>query len=77
MEQSVEWYHALSTMKVPIQLVVYPNEGHVFVKPADFRDYFVRTLDWFDQWFAKVGNEQPCGMRGRVFAFGDPSEGVL
>ncbi len=56
MEQSVEWYHALSTMKVPTQLVVYPHEGHVFVKPDDFRDYFVRSLDWFDQWFAKVDN---------------------
>src|SRR4029079_15470760 len=24
MEQSVEWYHALETRKVPVQLVVYP-----------------------------------------------------
>jgi dipeptidyl aminopeptidase/acylaminoacyl peptidase len=55
MEQSVEWWHALQAMKVPVRLVVYPNEGHVFVKPADSRDYFVRTLDWFDEWFGKVG----------------------
>ena len=54
MEQSVEWWHALSTMKVPTQLVVYPHEGHVFVKPADSRDYFVRSLDWFEQWFGKA-----------------------
>ncbi|MBZ5682562.1 MAG: S9 family peptidase [Acidobacteriia bacterium] len=54
MEQSVEWWHALKTMKVPTQLVVYPNEGHVFGKPADARDYFVRTLEWFDEWFGKV-----------------------
>ena len=57
MEQSVEWWHALTTMKVPTQLVVYPNEGHVFVKAADARDYFVRSLDWFDEWFAKAGRE--------------------
>ncbi|MFI5387801.1 MAG: S9 family peptidase, partial [Fimbriimonadales bacterium] len=54
MEQSVEWWHALQAMKVPVRLVVYPDEGHIFVKPADARDYFVRTLDWFDEWFGKV-----------------------
>jgi dipeptidyl aminopeptidase/acylaminoacyl peptidase len=54
MEQSVEWYHALQTLKVPAQLVVYPHEGHVFVNPADWRDYFVRGLEWFDEWFAKT-----------------------
>jgi dipeptidyl aminopeptidase/acylaminoacyl peptidase len=54
MEQSVEWWHALNAMKVPTQLVVYANEGHMFIKPADSRDYFVRTLGWFDDWFAKA-----------------------
>jgi len=54
MEQSVEWWHALKAMKVPVELVVYPNEGHVFVKLADARDYSVRTLEWFDEWFGKV-----------------------
>ena len=39
MEQSVEWWHALKAMKVPTKLVVYPNEGHMFIKPADSRDY--------------------------------------
>ncbi|MGZ4787114.1 MAG: prolyl oligopeptidase family serine peptidase [Terriglobales bacterium] len=55
MAQSIEWYHALKTFKVPTQLVVYPNEGHVFYKPADARDYTERMLEWFDQWFAKAG----------------------
>ena len=54
MEQSLEWYHALQTMKVPVQMVVYPNEGHVFHKPADARDYSLRMLRWFDEWFAKA-----------------------
>jgi len=52
MEQSVEWYHALETMKVPTQLVVYPGEGHLYNKPADARDYTLRTLQWFDHWFS-------------------------
>ena len=54
MEQSVEWWHALKDLEVPTRLVVYPNEGHVFVIPSDARDYYVRTFDWFDEWFAKA-----------------------
>ena len=54
MEQSVEWWHALKAMKVRVRFVVYPGEGHVFFKPADSRDYFVRTLEWFDEWFGKA-----------------------
>ena len=52
MEQSIEWYHALQTIKVPVELVVYPGEGHLFNKPADTRDYTLRTLRWFDRWFS-------------------------
>jgi dipeptidyl aminopeptidase/acylaminoacyl peptidase len=51
MEQSVEWWHALQAMHVPSTLVVYANEGHMFIKPADARDYNLRTLEWFEQWF--------------------------
>ena len=54
MEQSVEWWHALRTLNVPTRLVIYPNEGHAFMKPADARDYTLRTLEWFDEWFAKA-----------------------
>ena len=54
MEQSVEWWHALETFKVPTQFVVYPNEGHVFIRAADMRDYFVRSLDWFEKWFGNA-----------------------
>jgi dipeptidyl aminopeptidase/acylaminoacyl peptidase len=54
MEQSVEWWHALATLHVPTKLVVYPNEGHAFVKPADARDYTLRSLEWFEEWFRKA-----------------------
>jgi len=53
-EQSIEWWHALETFKVPTQFVVYPNEGHMFIRSSDARDYEVRALDWFEQWFAKA-----------------------
>jgi dipeptidyl aminopeptidase/acylaminoacyl peptidase len=58
MEQSVEWWHALKALNVPVQLVVYSNEGHMFIKPADARDYSVRSLEWFDEWFGKVSEKE-------------------
>jgi dipeptidyl aminopeptidase/acylaminoacyl peptidase len=54
-EQSIEWWHALKDQRVPVKFVVYPNEGHVFVKAADWHDYFLRSLEWFDEWFGKAG----------------------
>jgi len=54
MEQSVEWWHALNALQVPTKLVVYPNEGHMFIKPADAHDYALRTLQWFEEWFSKA-----------------------
>ncbi len=53
-EQSVEWWHALETLRVPNKFVVYPDEGHVFVKASDWRDYQLRTMEWFEEWFAKA-----------------------
>jgi len=45
--QSFEFWHALKTLGVKTQLVVYPNEGHGFVNPEHIRDRDERTLDWF------------------------------
>jgi dipeptidyl aminopeptidase/acylaminoacyl peptidase len=45
--QSFEFWHALRDLHVPTQLVVYPNEGHGFVDPADRRDVLQRAVDWF------------------------------
>jgi dipeptidyl aminopeptidase/acylaminoacyl peptidase len=58
MEQSVEWWHALTNMKVPTQFVVYADEGHMFIKPADARDYNARSLEWLDDWFGKAATQK-------------------
>jgi dipeptidyl aminopeptidase/acylaminoacyl peptidase len=47
--QSYEWYHALKTIGVPTQLVVYPNEGHLIAQPEHRRDMMQRTLEWFNR----------------------------
>ena len=47
--QSFEFWHALKTLGVKTELVVYPDEGHRFSKPADQRDVLVRMIRWFNE----------------------------
>ena len=55
--QSHEFWHALKTLGVKTELVVYPGEGHRFRKPEHIRDLMSRTLAWFDDNMA----EEPHG----------------
>jgi dipeptidyl aminopeptidase/acylaminoacyl peptidase len=45
--QSVEYWHALSTIGTPVKLVIYAGEGHHFRKPTDLEDLRGRVMDWF------------------------------
>ncbi len=47
--QSYEFWHALKTLGVKTQLVVYPNEGHRFHAPEHQQDVMRRLLQWFDE----------------------------
>jgi dipeptidyl aminopeptidase/acylaminoacyl peptidase len=47
--QSFEFWHALKTLGVPTQLVVYPNEGHRIGSPEHRRDIARRVAAWFDE----------------------------
>jgi dipeptidyl aminopeptidase/acylaminoacyl peptidase len=57
--QSFEWWHALKTLGVPVQLVVYANEGHAIARPADRHDYQLRTLEWFEKYFSPAEAASP------------------
>ena len=46
--QSYEFWHALKTLGVKTQLVVYPGEGHAIRKPEHVQDLLERTIDWFN-----------------------------
>jgi dipeptidyl aminopeptidase/acylaminoacyl peptidase len=48
--QSYEFWHALRTLGVPTQLVVYPGEGHLFIKPENQADRLDQTVAWFDKY---------------------------
>jgi dipeptidyl aminopeptidase/acylaminoacyl peptidase len=47
--QSYEFWHALKTLKVPNQFVIYPREGHLISQPKHRRDIARRTLAWFQK----------------------------
>jgi dipeptidyl aminopeptidase/acylaminoacyl peptidase len=47
--QSREFWHALKTLGVPTQLVIYPGEGHRIARPDHRRDIMKRSLIWLDK----------------------------
>jgi dipeptidyl aminopeptidase/acylaminoacyl peptidase len=51
--QSVEWWHALKDMGVPVSLVIYPGEGHGIRQPDHRADVEKRTIAWFDKYLKK------------------------
>jgi len=48
--QSYEFWHALKTLGVTTQLVIYPKEGHEFADPKHNRDVIERAVAWFNQY---------------------------
>ena len=48
--QSYEFWHALRTLNVPTELVVYADEGHMFRDPAHMLDKSQREVGWFDRY---------------------------
>ena len=49
-EQSEQFYQALRFREVPVVLVRYPGEYHVFKKPSSRQDRFARTRAWFEHY---------------------------
>ena len=50
--QSYEFWHALKTLGVPTQLVVYPDEGHSIAKSEHRRDIMRRTVAWYNKYLS-------------------------
>src|SRR6266576_984418 len=48
--QSYEFWHALKTLGVPTQLIVYPGEGHMFIEPKHQVNRLEQTVAWFDKY---------------------------
>ncbi len=54
--QSYEYWHALKTLGVKTELVVYPGEGHAIRKPDHVRDVLERTIGWFNASLAETAS---------------------
>lgn len=52
--QSYEFWHALKALGVPTQLIVYPGEGHLFMKPENQTNRLDRMTGWFDQYLKQT-----------------------
>jgi dipeptidyl aminopeptidase/acylaminoacyl peptidase len=48
--QTEEFWHALDTLGVPTQSVIYPGEGHGMRDPAHLEDFETRSVAWFDRY---------------------------
>ena len=48
--QSIEYWHALHALNVPVSLVIYPDEGHGIRQPEHALDARRRTVAWFDRY---------------------------
>jgi dipeptidyl aminopeptidase/acylaminoacyl peptidase len=47
--QSYEFWHALKTLNVETQFVIYPHEGHHFNDGEHLRDRIERVAEWFNR----------------------------
>jgi acylaminoacyl-peptidase len=57
--QSFEFWHALKTLGVPTELVVYPGEGHKFRDPVNILDETQREAAWFDRYLGVPTSSPP------------------
>ena len=48
--QAYAFYHALREQRVPVELVVYPREGHGFRERDHLRDLYTRLVNWFEKY---------------------------
>ena len=48
--QSREFWHALKTLGVETQFVIYAGEGHAIMRPEHRADIMQRLLGWFDRY---------------------------
>jgi len=59
--QSYEFWHALKTLGVENEFVVYEHEGHSFANPGHQRDVIERVAAWFDQHLKQGTGEKSQG----------------
>ena len=57
MLHSLEFYTALRRLDKPVELIIYPDEGHIYSQPKHRLASMERNLDWFSFWL--LGRTDP------------------
>lgn len=52
--QSLEYWHALHALGIPVELYIYPGEGHVFRQSGNITDVRARVVGWFEGYLGKA-----------------------
>ncbi|MCH7627976.1 MAG: S9 family peptidase [Proteobacteria bacterium] len=55
--QGLAAFTALQTMKVPSELLVFPDENHWVLKPRNSLQWHQTVFHWLDRWLRKGGKE--------------------
>jgi dipeptidyl aminopeptidase/acylaminoacyl peptidase len=50
LSQGHELYNALKRQGVPVEMVIYPRQGHGIAEPRLRMDIMRRTTAWFERW---------------------------
>jgi dipeptidyl aminopeptidase/acylaminoacyl peptidase len=56
---SLEFYAKLRRLGKPVELVVYPDEGHIYSQPKHRLASMERNLDWFSYWLLGRADPDP------------------
>jgi dipeptidyl aminopeptidase/acylaminoacyl peptidase len=59
MLHSLEFYAALRRLGKPVELVIYPDEGHIYSQPKHRLASMQRNLDWFSFWLLGRTDSDP------------------
>jgi dipeptidyl aminopeptidase/acylaminoacyl peptidase len=66
MLHSLEFYSALRGLGKPVELVIYPDEGHIYSQPKHRLASMERNLDWFSYWL--LGRTDPDPLKHEQYA---------
>ena len=63
---SLEFYTALRRLDKPVELIIYPDEGHIYSQPKHRLASMERNLDWFSFWL--LGRTDPDPSKREQYA---------
>lgn len=48
--EAYQLFNVLQLRRIPSELLVFPDEGHTVLKPANSRQWYEAVLGWFERW---------------------------